>query len=84
MISLNGNHSNIVKFPEYDRDGYEKVCDVLKDFIHRADSVIKARMKAFSKSTVIRAEGAQDVRSHFLKMLTVTKFHQTESQDPSS
>ena len=60
MISLNGNHSDIVKFSEYDHDGYEKVCDVLKHFVQRADSVIKARMEILSKSTIIRHEGAQD------------------------
>lgn len=82
-ISLNGNHSDMVKFSEYDRDGYEKVCDVLKGFVRRANPVIKTRMEIFLNSTIIQREGAQDVRSHFLKMLTMTKVHQANTQDPS-
>ena len=76
MISLNGNHSDMVKFSEYDRDGYEKVCDVLRDFVRRADSVIKARMETFSESRLMRHEGAQASWSHLPKKLTVTKVHQ--------
>ena len=42
-MSLDGNHSDMVKFSEFDRNGYEKVCDVLKVFVKLAPSVIKAR-----------------------------------------
>ena len=50
IISLRGDHSNMVKFSENDRDGYEKVRDVLQDFITHADAVIKNRLQgALSK-----------------------------------
>ena len=42
-MSLDGNHSNMVKFSENDRIGYEKICNVLKDFVGKAPSIIKAR-----------------------------------------
>ena len=42
-MSLDGNHSDMVKFSEFDRNGYEKICNVLKDFVTVAPSVIKAR-----------------------------------------
>ena len=42
-MSLDGNHSDMVKFSENDRNGYEKICNVLKDFIKDAPSIIKAR-----------------------------------------
>ena len=42
-MSLDGNHSDMVKFPEHDRNGYEKICNVLKDFVRNAPSKIKAR-----------------------------------------
>ena len=42
-MSLNGNHSDMVKFSENDRNGYEKICNVLKNFIKDAPSIIKAR-----------------------------------------
>ena len=45
-VSINADHSGMVKFSEYDRDGYEKVRDVLKDFISHAGVVIGARMRA--------------------------------------
>ena len=43
VMSLEGNHSDMVKFLESDRNGYEKICNVLKDFIRIAPSIIKAR-----------------------------------------
>ena len=42
-MSLDGNHSDMVKFSENDRNGYERICNVLKDFIKDAPSTIKAR-----------------------------------------
>lgn len=42
-MSLDGNHSDMVKFSENDRNGYEKICNVLKDFIKDAPSTIRAR-----------------------------------------
>lgn len=42
-MSLDGNHSDMVKFSEFDRNGYEKICKVLKDFVKVAPSIIKAR-----------------------------------------
>ena len=42
-MSLDGNHSDMVKFCENDRNGYEKICNVLKDFVKNAPSTIKAR-----------------------------------------
>ena len=46
-MSLEGNHSDMVKFLESDRNGYEKICKVLKDFIKVAPSIIKARKDSF-------------------------------------
>ena len=43
VMSLDGNHSDMVKFSEFDRNGYEKICKVLKDFVKVAPSIIKAR-----------------------------------------
>ena len=42
-MSLDGNHSNMVKLSENDRIGYEKICNVLKKFVGKAPSIIKAR-----------------------------------------
>ena len=43
VMSLDGNHSDMVKFSEFDRSGFEKICNVLKDFVKVAPSIIKAR-----------------------------------------
>ena len=45
-MSLDGNHSDMVKFPEHDRNGYEKICNVLKDFVRNAPMKIKARKES--------------------------------------
>ncbi len=42
-MSLDGNHSDMVKFSEFDRNGYEKIRNVLQDFVKVAPSIIKAR-----------------------------------------
>jgi hypothetical protein len=46
VISLNESHSNMVKFPENDRDGYEKVHGVLQDFIRHAHTVVQKRIQS--------------------------------------
>ena len=43
VMSLDGDHSDMVKFSEFDRNGYEKICNVLTDFVKVAPSTIKAR-----------------------------------------
>ena len=42
-MSLDGNHSDMVKFSDNDRNGYEKICNILKDFVEDAPSIVKAR-----------------------------------------
>ena len=51
-MSLDGNHSDMVKFPESGCNGLEKICNVLKDFIHDAPSIIKARLDSKYNRTV--------------------------------
>ena len=34
-MSLDGNHSDMVKFPESDCNEYEQICNVLKGFVKR-------------------------------------------------
>lgn len=46
MISLDGDHSNMIKFSDNDRDGYEKVCNVLQEFVRDAGPVIKNRIQS--------------------------------------
>lgn len=45
VMSLDGNHSTMVKFDENDRGGYEKVRYVLRDFTLHANSVVEARVR---------------------------------------
>lgn len=44
-ISLPEDHFGIVKFAENDHSSYELVQDVLRDFVAKAEGVIKARME---------------------------------------
>ena len=44
VISLNGDHSTMVKFSENDRSDYPKVRDVLKSYINSAVPTIRSRM----------------------------------------
>ena len=37
----------MVKFSNYDRDGYEKVRDVVQELVKNAGTVIKARVQTF-------------------------------------
>ena len=43
-ISLNGDHSTMVKFSENDRIDYPKVCDVLESYLKSAVPTIRSRM----------------------------------------
>ena len=52
VVSLDGDHSSMVKFSDNDRDGYEKVCDVIQDFTRNACTVIKARMQNISNESM--------------------------------
>ena len=47
-MSLDGNHSDMVKFSENNRNGYEKICNILKDFVEDAPSIIKARKNSLA------------------------------------
>ena len=44
VISLNGDHSTMVKFSENDRSDYPKVCDVLESYTKSAVQTIESRM----------------------------------------
>lgn len=44
IISLNGDHSTMVKFSRNDRSDYPKVCDVLERYIDAAVPTIRSRM----------------------------------------
>ncbi|MCJ1313277.1 hypothetical protein MMC25_006954, partial [Agyrium rufum] len=52
-ISLNGDHSSMIKFSENDRDGYEKVRHVVQDFTRNACPVIEARLQNASSTLEI-------------------------------
>lgn len=58
IVSLDENHSNMIKFSDYDRDGYEKVCDVVRDFVKHAGIVIKARIKNISSKNMCSCQSA--------------------------
>ncbi|MCJ1306899.1 hypothetical protein MMC25_000543 [Agyrium rufum] len=45
IISINADHSNMIKFSENDHDDYWKVVGVLRDLIKHADIVIKDRLQ---------------------------------------
>ena len=45
VMSLDGNHSTMVKFNENDRGGYEKVRYVLREFILHANPVVEVRVQ---------------------------------------
>jgi hypothetical protein len=51
ILSLDGDHSTMIKFSENDRDGYEQVCDVVQDFIQNAGTVIGARIQGFTEGS---------------------------------
>ena len=53
VMSLDGNHSDMVKFSEIDRNGYEKICNILKDFVEDAPSVIKARKERLAEKDTL-------------------------------
>jgi hypothetical protein len=44
-ISLDGDHSTMVKFSETDRNGYPKVRNVIEDFVEHAIPTIKSRLQ---------------------------------------
>ena len=48
IISLNGDHSSMVKFSENDQNGYEKVLYVVQSLTSNANTAIEARIKQFS------------------------------------
>ncbi len=48
--SLDGNHSDMIKFSEQDRHDYPIVREVLRDFIREADLVIKRRFEKSSEA----------------------------------
>ena len=52
-MSLDGNHSDMVKFSEIDRNGYEKICNILKDFVEDAPSVIKTRKERLAEKDTL-------------------------------
>ena len=52
-MSLEGNHSDMVKFSEFDRNGYAKICNVLKDFVRDAPSIIRARLDSKYNRTIL-------------------------------
>ena len=45
VISINEDHSTMVKFAENDRDGFPKVCEVIEQFLYHAYGVIVARLR---------------------------------------
>jgi hypothetical protein len=52
VVSLDGDHSSMIKFSENDRDGYEKVRDVVQAFVKQANTVIRARIQGSSKKSM--------------------------------
>jgi hypothetical protein len=52
IISLYGDHSSMIKFSESDRDGYEKVRDVVQAFMKNANTVIRARIQGSTKKSM--------------------------------
>ena len=55
IISLHVNHYNMVKLSPYDREVYPKARVILQDFVGSAVSVIEARTRGLSPSTMFRA-----------------------------
>jgi hypothetical protein len=49
MIGLRGNHSSIVKLPQYRNDSYDKIYDVLSTLLAVASRVINARFELLLK-----------------------------------
>ena len=52
IVSLDGDHSTMIKFSGNDRDGYEKVCDVVQDLARNAVTVIEARIQTSSSGSM--------------------------------
>lgn len=44
IISLNEDHSTMLKFSENDRRDYSKVCDVLESYLRSAVPTVRSRM----------------------------------------
>ena len=52
IISIDGNHFDMVKFVESGSDGYGKVLDVLREFIDLATGIIFSRLQNYSGMTL--------------------------------
>ena len=46
-LSLNANHSDMVKLTEHDRDSHDKVCRVLEGYVGAACPIIKLRLGGY-------------------------------------
>jgi hypothetical protein len=45
MVSIDADHSDMVKFPRFDQDGYVKARDELQKFADEAMPVIEERLR---------------------------------------
>ena len=48
VIGLRGNHSTIVKLPQYRNDSYDKIYGVLTTLLASANTIIQARFRTIS------------------------------------
>jgi hypothetical protein len=52
IVALDGDHSSMIKFSENDRDGYEKVREVIQAFVKDANTIITARIQGSMKKSM--------------------------------
>ena len=53
IIGLRGNHSTIVKLPQYRNDSYDKIYGVLTTLLASANTIIQARFRTISGDLVM-------------------------------
>ena len=77
VISLKGNHSTMVKFPEYASSDYKVVCDILQDFIQQASKVIEDRLDNPKRvKTVMGLDTFTEDQKEALQSLYFSEMHQ--------
>src|SRR3954451_2561140 len=69
VIGLEGNHSTLVKLPEYyGEKRYERISDVFEKFLNVATDVVASRFKLLSDSAIpLSLEGSRPINSFFMQ-----------------
>jgi len=71
IIGLRGNHSTIVKLPQYRNDSYDKIYGVLTTLLASANTIIQARFRTISGDLVMHSHEGP-FQAAYMKALQMT------------